>query len=200
VSPVAPALFPAIWLGLGADVSRWDPLTDEALLSGSAGLGVDVADGLWLEARGGWSNDRAEPFPTAGFVTSPVRDGELFEVDPGLWGDARLGVCVLRGTLPRPGSEPLALRLSAFVGAGALEQRERSLYGGEPGPATWFAATSLAGASFRARWPGRVAPELDVEAYDRAWLWTSSFKVTVELQHDLAVGAGARLVLQPARR
>ena len=91
----------------------------------------------------------------------------------------------------------LELSLAAFVGAGALEQREWVVFDyDEPGPTSSLAATTQAGVTARARWPGRVTPELYLEAYDRAWLWSSSERLSLEVEHDLVVGMGARIVLR----
>ena len=118
-----PFLLPALWLGLGAEAGRWAPVGGEPLVGASAGLGVDVADGLWLEARVGATRERADLFPSLRAVEQSDVDGQLYTADPGTWADGRVGVRVFRGTIARPRFAPLELALAGFVGAGALEWR-----------------------------------------------------------------------------
>lgn len=192
-----PFLFPAIWLGLGAEASRWEPPGGEPLVGASAGLGIDVAEGLWLEARVGWSSERENRFPHLRATNINTVDGQMYEADPGKWADARMNVRLMSGSVSRPRLAPLDLALAGFIGAGALEQREWVLFDNdEPGPTSSLAATTEAGVTMRARWPGAVAFEFYLEAYDRAWLWSSPERLSVAVQHDLVVGAGARMVFR----
>lgn len=194
-------LFPAVWLGLGAEATRWESPRTGPLFGASVGFGLDVTEGLWIEAHGGTSFARPPTFPYSIAVELFGFEGQMYDADPGVWVDGRLGMRLMSGTLARRSSSALTLEVAAFVGSGALEQVEWLYFGGpEAGPTRSWVASTEAGAAARLRWPGVVTLEVYAEAYDRAWLWASPSRLLVEVQHDLVLGVGTRCLLRRSPR
>lgn len=193
-TPSVPTLpttaLPLLWLGLGVEAPRVDPLGGE-LFGGTLGLGVEVGSVMWIELRAG-AAAIPEPAPSRMdlMMFDARNDGVVYHHDRAGWGEVRLGFAPLLGTLGGGSS----LGAGVFVGGGAVSVVEWATWDLELQPAG-LAPTTLIGLTTRLRWVGRgVSAEVYAEAFDRSWIYV--FRSTnLELQHDTAFGVGFRLAV-----
>lgn len=182
----------ALWLGLGVEAPRVDPLVG-GLYAGTVGLGVDVGPVMWVEVRGGaaWI---PEPEPTVTDLSMIGRwgNGTVTHQDRAGWGEARVGFAPLMGTVGTGGSGA-QLAVGAFVGGGAISIIEWTTWDLELGDAGLVPST-VVGLSARVRFGSRrLAAEVYAEGFERSWISVERV-ATFELQHDVAFGVGVRVV------
>ncbi|GDX83626.1 hypothetical protein LBMAG42_54370 [Deltaproteobacteria bacterium] len=111
----AAAVLPALWLGLGLEAPRVDPLAG-GLYGGTVGLGADLGPILWVELRGGAVPQSApQPTGTDRLLEQWQWNARWDHHDRAGWGEARVGFAPIRGELGAHGAG-VALALGVFVG------------------------------------------------------------------------------------